>query len=66
MHRHRTDTTATALVVDEQHTNHESSFLTLHGIRQGTVYIACGDIKAVRFYRIRRCHVSKENVIWSC
>ena len=40
MHRHRTDTTATALVVDEQHTNHESSFLTPHGIRQDNVYIA--------------------------
>ena len=63
MHRHRTDTTATALVVDEQHTNHESSFLTPHGIRQCTVYIACGDIEAACFYRILRTHVSTENVI---
>jgi hypothetical protein len=63
MYRHRTDTTATALVVDEQHTNHESSFLTLHGIRQGNVYIAFVDIEAVRFPQILRSHVSQEHVL---
>lgn len=66
MHRHRTNPAAIALVVDSQETNHESSFLTLHGIRQDTVYIACEDIEAARFYRIMRSHVSKENLVWPC
>jgi hypothetical protein len=63
MYRHRTDSTTTALVVAEWHANRWSSFLTLHGIRQGNVYIAFVDIEAVRFPQILRSHVSQEHVL---
>ncbi len=54
MYRHRTDTTTTALVVDERHANHQSSFLTLHGIRMGTrLYCLEGILRLCVFLEFR-------------